>query len=352
MRRVSASIQSGVVPFELVAELDLFGLDQADAGKVDLDVLQARRDGHPVPDVDRFSFDRRRFDHDRGRQRVVGFVLRLDDDDAVLGRKPEAPVLIVNARRLAAAVAFGRQHSVLRAVADAVDSGDLAVGEVVQFLPLDAVDAAIRADPEVAARVLFNREHAVVEEAVFGLVADEPAVLEAAQSLVVGADPQRAVGVFVDRSDVAADQPLLGRVVGELAVLYRDRPPKPPNQRVPLESSKIERHELVRQAVLDRERGYIAGYPGSAESPCWWPPRRCRADRRGSRTRGGPWPRRACGRRRSRPGRCRRSGRPTSGRAASSHSDCTDAVSSCQVSSGGALASAGFRSSGANRPFS
>ena len=110
------------------------------------------------------------------------------------------------------------------AVADAVDPGDLAVGEVVQLLPLDPVDAAVRADPEVAGRVLLDREHAVVEQAVLGLVVDEAAVLEAAQAFVVGADPQRAVGVLVDRPHVAADQAFLGRVVGELAVLEPRQP--------------------------------------------------------------------------------------------------------------------------------
>ena len=44
---------------------------------------------------------------------------------------------------------------------------------------------------------------------------------------------------------------------------------------------------------------------------------------------------------RSRRGRCRRSGRPTSRPSGSSQSDCTDAVASRQVSSGGAPASAG-----------
>src|SRR5207302_8033380 len=66
-----------------------------------------------------------RFDRDGRRQRVVALVARRDHDDAILRRKPEPAVLILEARRLPAAVAFGRAHAVLRPVADAVDLRDL-----------------------------------------------------------------------------------------------------------------------------------------------------------------------------------------------------------------------------------
>src|SRR4029079_11323228 len=99
-------------------------------------------------------------------------------------------------RRWAPAVALAREHAVAGAVADAGDPLDPAVGELVQLAALDAIDAAVGADPEVAARVLFDGEHAVVIEAVDGVVVDEAAVLEPAQSFAVGPDPERAVRVF------------------------------------------------------------------------------------------------------------------------------------------------------------
>src|SRR4029079_13392698 len=104
------------------------------------------------------------------------------------------------------------------------DARDPSGGEVVELPALDAVDALVRADPEMAARVLLDREHAVAVEAVVRLVADEPAVLEAAQPLAVGADPERAFAVLVDRAHVVADEPVLRRVVGDPAVVVARQP--------------------------------------------------------------------------------------------------------------------------------
>ncbi len=97
-----------IVALELVFELDLVGLDQADARKAYLDVLAAGFDGRTCTERPTFAFDQKIFDNDRRRERIWPLDPRIDDRHAVLRREPESALVITKACGLASAVAFGR----------------------------------------------------------------------------------------------------------------------------------------------------------------------------------------------------------------------------------------------------
>jgi hypothetical protein len=106
-------------------------------------------------------------------------------------------------------------HSVSRspsALPSAIDSIRFipSVGEIVELPFGDAVNAAIRTHPEIAALVFENLENAVVKKPVFCRVSGKSSVFEPHQTAVVTADPERAARVFVKRADQIARQPAVG----------------------------------------------------------------------------------------------------------------------------------------------
>src|SRR4051812_21565556 len=117
----------------------------------------------------------RRLDVDRD-----GF--RIEDGHAALRRKPDAAIARPDSGRLRAAVALRAQHAVAMAVRHGRDLSTGAVRERVELVPRDAIDAAVRANPEAIPAIFDNLEGAVGKETLPRREAGEPAVTEPEQS--------------------------------------------------------------------------------------------------------------------------------------------------------------------------
>src|ERR1044071_5885432 len=94
----------------------------------------------------------------------------------------------------------------------------MALGEVIQLLTTDAIDASVATDPEIAVPVFERLKDAVVEQPMLHLVVEETAFAKSGQAVVVRAKPKRAVGIFVDGPDAIARHTLSHSVGDELSV--------------------------------------------------------------------------------------------------------------------------------------
>src|SRR5262245_51238592 len=232
VRIVSRAPRPGVDPivvqaFQLVLESDLFRVDEAESGVLDLEILLPRPDpdcGFHHSGSQGLIVNTRSFDHDGRRQRMYGDGFGVNYRHALWCREPEPAVARLDAGGPKPAVAFGIEHAVAFAVGDRIDPPNFSLGEFVQFTFVDAVDAPVAAHPQIAAPVLQDLKDAVVEQPVPDRVAGEFAVLEPAQAAVVSSDPERAVAVFVKRAHAITRQSLRLSPRGAAAVFETDQP--------------------------------------------------------------------------------------------------------------------------------
>jgi hypothetical protein len=75
---------------------------------------------------------------------------------AFLSRKPESTVTGLDPGGQPRAIAFNIKHAVALPEGNAVDSFHSAVGEIIQVLTTNAIDATVATDPKVTSPVFQN----------------------------------------------------------------------------------------------------------------------------------------------------------------------------------------------------
>nr|BAO65807.1 hypothetical protein [uncultured bacterium] len=154
------------------------------------------------------------FDHHRRRLWIALHAVQVGDHDALGGAEPQPAVAAARGRRLRSAVALCIEHAVAGAVPVRFD---LLHGAAVQRLQVglgDPADAAVGAEPEVAAPVVEDREHRIAVESGALEVAGHHAVADA-HDAHAGAEPEVAVGGFVESEHAGA-----GQAVGAAQIEY------------------------------------------------------------------------------------------------------------------------------------
>ena len=95
--------------------------------------------------------------------------LRIDDNHALGGGKPDATLAVLAARRLVVtAIAFAAQHSVRFSQREDLRLCPPASRDFIQLLPRDSVDTAQTAQPKIAEVILLNVVDDVLTQAVLG----------------------------------------------------------------------------------------------------------------------------------------------------------------------------------------
>src|SRR5262249_42957746 len=171
-----------------------------------------------------FIIEAKLFNHDWWRLLVELHARRINYRCSLRGGEPEPAVASFPTRRLTAAVAFQREQAVSFPISDRSNLANLSVGKIVQLFPLDPVDAAVAAHPEVTAPVFQNLKYAVIEQAFFHGVSSEAPIFETRQAAVIRADPENSLGVFVKRPNVIARQSVLFGVGREPSVSVARKP--------------------------------------------------------------------------------------------------------------------------------
>src|SRR5262249_9791613 len=150
-----------IEPREPVPESDAFGVDEAQAGIGDLEILSSGLDAQLLPGIHGAIVHRDLINNHCRRLRVYLHLRRIDDRNRFRRREPQPAVGGSEPGGLVSAIALLIEHPVALAVGNGRDLSEPAFGELVEFILADSIDAQVTADPEVAAGVFEYLKHAV-----------------------------------------------------------------------------------------------------------------------------------------------------------------------------------------------